>query len=77
MRRYSYNRDYKPSLVEAVRDVLKQAQTPLTKTEIVEAVKPLNIASYEVSDAVSVILGRMSRGGEVIKENSTAGRADD
>lgn len=68
MIRYRYKADLKPTLVDTVRQVMRESGTALTVREVTELVAAKNIATYDIEDAVRVALTRMYRNGELTKE---------
>ena len=65
---YTYNPDHKPSLMNAVREVLKQSTSRLSFNDVVTRVEKLGIATYDTRSAVRVALRRLSQRGEVVEE---------
>lgn len=70
---YSYNHNFKPALVDAVRGILKQSPIALSFDDLMQEVEKLDIASYDARDAVRVILSRLRRSGEVAANSNGCG----
>jgi len=64
---YSINSNYQPSLAGAVRDILWSSEKPLMIRDIVAKLNKMDIASYDISSAVRVLLLRWEKCGEVVK----------
>jgi len=62
---YAYNRDYVPDVVACVRRIMREYRKPMSCRQIAEELEKMGVSTYNSEQAVSCILQRMIRRGEV------------